>query len=312
MFYSQTFLARKGPLSTVWIAAHLQHRLKKSQYASTDIPSTVQHIMDPGVPIALRMSAHLLLGVVRIYSKKVDYLLNDCNLVRTVLYKVFASVSNNTLPEDARQAPVHTITMPATFDLDALNLGYEIDFNGYEDAHIRSQDEITLADRSPIVVDNYVAIRFDEDIPFSPSNAQPLPDSEARPNEEEFIPQSPSSTRVVDVQNRGPSSHIESHTTSHTSDDNNHIFQDPVTKQTLPPESLRDASNDAVENIPTDMDIDITVHEKDQTPEMIPEIHAETPPTQPARPPTPDACQGGASDGQVHGGQCLPFSYIYI
>lgn len=90
----------------------------------------VEHIMDPGVPIALRMSAHLLLGVVRIYSKKVDYLLNDCNLVRTVLYKVFASVSNNILPEDARQAPVHTITMPATFDLDALNLGYEIDFNG--------------------------------------------------------------------------------------------------------------------------------------------------------------------------------------
>jgi len=42
MFYSQTFLARKGPLSTVWIAAHLQHRLKKSQYASTDIPSTVR------------------------------------------------------------------------------------------------------------------------------------------------------------------------------------------------------------------------------------------------------------------------------
>lgn len=42
MFYSQTFLARKGPLSTVWIAAHLQHRLKKSQYTSTDIPSTVR------------------------------------------------------------------------------------------------------------------------------------------------------------------------------------------------------------------------------------------------------------------------------
>jgi hypothetical protein len=39
MFYSQTFLA---PLSTVGIAAHLQHRLKKSQYASAHIPSTVR------------------------------------------------------------------------------------------------------------------------------------------------------------------------------------------------------------------------------------------------------------------------------
>jgi cohesin complex subunit SCC1 len=89
-----------------------------------------EHILDPGVPIALRMSAHLLLGVVRIYSKKVDYLLSDCNAVRTVLYKVFPSVPNNTLPEDARQAPVHSITMPATFDLDMLDVDYEIDING--------------------------------------------------------------------------------------------------------------------------------------------------------------------------------------
>lgn len=41
MFYSQTYLARKGPLGTVWCAAHLQHRLRKSHYTSTDISSTV-------------------------------------------------------------------------------------------------------------------------------------------------------------------------------------------------------------------------------------------------------------------------------
>jgi hypothetical protein len=58
-------------------------------------------------------------------KKKVDYLLNDCNAVCTVLYKVFSSVINHTLPEE--QAPVHSITMPATFDLDLLTLDYEID-----------------------------------------------------------------------------------------------------------------------------------------------------------------------------------------
>ncbi|PPD74266.1 hypothetical protein GOBAR_DD28813 [Gossypium barbadense] len=41
MFYSHTFLSRKAPLGTVWTAAHLQHRLKKSHYASIDILSTV-------------------------------------------------------------------------------------------------------------------------------------------------------------------------------------------------------------------------------------------------------------------------------
>lgn len=82
-------------------------------------------IMFPEVPIALRMSGHLLLGVVRIYSKKVDYLFQDCNVVLNVLRKAFASIDLN-LPEDARQAPVQSITLPDKFDLDTLELDDEM------------------------------------------------------------------------------------------------------------------------------------------------------------------------------------------
>ncbi|CAK8564712.1 unnamed protein product [Lathyrus sativus] len=318
MFYSQTFLARKGRLSTVWIAAHLQHRLKKSQCTSTDIPSTVQHIMDPGVPIALRMSAHLLLGVVRIYSKKVDYLLNDCNIVRTVLYKVFAAVSNHTLPEDGMQAPLHTITMPATFDLDALNLSYGMDVNGYEDHHMKSLEDITLADENPTVLENYVTIRFDEDTTFSSSNTQLLPDSDARPIEEDIIPQSPL-TIGADFQDVGPSSHTESHATNHTTDDNVPSFMDPITEQAIPVENnLRDATNDyatndygAIENLQNSghndieltKDLDQNVNEKDHTHEMVDVTRDEPSSNQPARPLTPAASGDGASDAQVYGGQ---------
>lgn len=77
-------------------------------------------IMFPEVPIALRMSGHLLLGVVRIYSKKVDYLYQDCN-VALIAIKTFASVEVN-LPEDANHAPFHSVTLPDTFELDALDL----------------------------------------------------------------------------------------------------------------------------------------------------------------------------------------------
>ncbi|GLT26463.1 hypothetical protein SLA2020_015250 [Shorea laevis] len=122
MFYSQTFLARKGPLGTVWCAAHhLQHRLKKSHYTSTDIPSTVERIMYPDIPIALRMSGHLLLGVVRIYSKKVDYLFHDCHIILVGLSKAFDAKKVD-LPDNENQAPVHAITLPETFNLDALEL----------------------------------------------------------------------------------------------------------------------------------------------------------------------------------------------
>ncbi|KAI8024243.1 Sister chromatid cohesion 1 protein 3 [Camellia lanceoleosa] len=143
MFYSHTFLARKGPLGTVWCAAHLQHRLKKSHYTSTDISSTVERIMYPEVPIALRMSGHLLLGVVRIYSKKVDYLYQDYNFFLITIRKAFAPVEVN-LPEDATHAPFDFVTLPNTFKLDALNLDDDFSYDRAQGNHLRSEEEITL------------------------------------------------------------------------------------------------------------------------------------------------------------------------
>lgn len=66
--------------------------------------------MVPKVYMALRLSAHLLLGVVRIYSKKVDYLHSDCKLIKTWLAKSFVSTQVD-LPEDKRQAPVELVTL---------------------------------------------------------------------------------------------------------------------------------------------------------------------------------------------------------
>lgn len=39
MFYLHTFLAKKNPLGTVWIAAHLERKIKKHQLDEIDIPS---------------------------------------------------------------------------------------------------------------------------------------------------------------------------------------------------------------------------------------------------------------------------------
>ncbi|XP_021738467.1 sister chromatid cohesion 1 protein 3-like isoform X1 [Chenopodium quinoa] len=164
MFYSHTFLARKGPLGTVWCAAHLQHKLKKSHYASTDIPSTVERIIYPEVPIALRMSGHLLLGVVRIYSKKVEYLHHDCNVLCVSLRNAFRHVDVN-LPENANQAQFNAVTLPETYALDAIDLHddmYLID--GSQDDHHKSQEDITLQEQYHSERELYVRITFDDDI----------------------------------------------------------------------------------------------------------------------------------------------------
>lgn len=107
MFYSVQLLAKKGPLGTVWIAGHLDKRLKRPQIYETNIASSVgepatlptypwpclvqqsvkvqvarctaDSIINPEAPLALRLSGQLLLGVVRIYSRKITYLYSDCN-----------------------------------------------------------------------------------------------------------------------------------------------------------------------------------------------------------------------------------------
>lgn len=71
-------LTKRGPLGRVWLAAHWEKKLTKLQVSQTDICESVDAIAKPEVPLALRTSGHLLLGVVRIYERKIKYLLVDC------------------------------------------------------------------------------------------------------------------------------------------------------------------------------------------------------------------------------------------
>lgn len=79
MFFAQLVLAKKGPLAKLWLAAHWDKKLTKSIVYHSDIIKSVNSIANPDIPLALRVSGHLLLGVVRIYSRKAKYLLLDCN-----------------------------------------------------------------------------------------------------------------------------------------------------------------------------------------------------------------------------------------
>lgn len=151
MFYSQFILAKKGPLGTIWIAAHLERKLRKNQVAETDIGVTVDNILFPEVPIALRLSGHLLLGVVRIYSRQVNYLFNDCSETLGKIKQAFHAAAVD-LPPEATTAPFHSITLPETFDFDELELAPDsessfLHLNGkYVDHHVTTREQITLQD----------------------------------------------------------------------------------------------------------------------------------------------------------------------
>ncbi|KAJ3387845.1 Double-strand-break repair protein rad21 [Entophlyctis sp. JEL0112] len=82
-----------GALARVWLAAHWERKLSKAQFMQTNIQLSVGAIVgdSAGQPMALRLSGQLLLGVVRIYSRKAKYLLEDCNeaLVKIKMVPVF-------------------------------------------------------------------------------------------------------------------------------------------------------------------------------------------------------------------------------
>ncbi|EPS70525.1 hypothetical protein M569_04233, partial [Genlisea aurea] len=172
MFYSQFILAKKGPLGTIWIAAHLERKLRKNQVADTDIGVSVDSILSPDVPIALRLSSHLLLGVVRIYSKKVNYLFDDCSEALLKIKQAFRSAAVDLPPEESK-APYHSITMPEAFDLDDFELPDNDLLQGnFVDHHISSREQITLQDTMEGV--SYSTSKFGLDERFGDADASVL------------------------------------------------------------------------------------------------------------------------------------------
>jgi len=114
MFYAHFVLAKKGPLARIWLAAHWDKKLTKAHVFETNIEQSVDGILQPKVKMALRTSGHLLLGVVRIYSRKAKYLLSDCNEAFVKIKMAFRPGMVD-LPEDNREAAMNAITLPEVF-----------------------------------------------------------------------------------------------------------------------------------------------------------------------------------------------------
>lgn len=79
MFFSEFFLAKSGELSKYWLAAHM--KIKKQDVKNTDIKNEIEFIKNPKVPLALRTTGHLLVGVARIYSSKLALLEKEARIL---------------------------------------------------------------------------------------------------------------------------------------------------------------------------------------------------------------------------------------
>ncbi|RPB00614.1 hypothetical protein L873DRAFT_1827546 [Choiromyces venosus 120613-1] len=155
MFYSETLLSKTGPLARVWLSANLERKLSKTHILQSNIESSVGAIVGQDqAPMALRLSGQLLLGVVRIYSRKARYLLEDCNEALMKIKMAFRP-GNVDLPAGAISHTAAQLTLPDVItELDlllpdpTLDLGDigELPFDS--DALLSRRPTITLAEDS--------------------------------------------------------------------------------------------------------------------------------------------------------------------
>ncbi|CAH9092247.1 unnamed protein product [Cuscuta epithymum] len=145
MLYSHVLLSKKGHLGNIWIAAHCHKRLNKSQVIQTNISHSIDKILLDEVPVVTyRVLGHLLVGIVRIYSKKVEYLFHDCHKVLAE----FGDFSNGKSPKpmsSAAHSSHCSISIPESFELDAFELGV-LDDQDRCGVHVRPDEDIMLSD----------------------------------------------------------------------------------------------------------------------------------------------------------------------
>lgn len=169
MFYHQFILAKKAPLARVWLAAHWERKLSKALVFETDLPSSVENIISPKVKLALRTSGHLLLGVVRIYSRKTKYLLADCTEAFVKIKMAFRPGVVD-LPEEGRELALAAVTMPEVFtDLDmTLPELNEVEIHAQFSLNQGRIEEITM--KEDIITNNFIGddgfgdMLFEEDL----------------------------------------------------------------------------------------------------------------------------------------------------
>lgn len=150
MFAHEIILAKTGPLARIWLAAHWDKKLKKKDIFETKLVESVENIINPKMKLALRTSGHLLLGVVKIYSRKTGFLYTDCNEAIVKLRSAFRpGVVNEGPPRESKtKAKAQQLFFTADFDLPDIDTPIP-DLNDLDlDKNRARLEEITLREEN--------------------------------------------------------------------------------------------------------------------------------------------------------------------
>lgn len=107
-------ILKKGPLASAWIAGTATDKLGKKIVLATDITALANQIMEEErVNLVLRLSGMLLKGLVIVYSKKMQYMLTDCE---EIINKIKLSFKPGQIDLIGKNSKDETVTITANLE----------------------------------------------------------------------------------------------------------------------------------------------------------------------------------------------------
>ncbi|GAA5931488.1 hypothetical protein JCM1841_003552 [Sporobolomyces salmonicolor] len=123
MFYNTEILtSRKGGFAIFWLAATVGskggtavRKLSRKELLACDVVRACEKVAAPDEPLALRLSAHLALGIARVYHQQYTIYASDVSQVHQALKKALSSALT-ALPDSAFNIDITPLSRPKLSD----------------------------------------------------------------------------------------------------------------------------------------------------------------------------------------------------
>ncbi|ESW17186.1 hypothetical protein PHAVU_007G217900 [Phaseolus vulgaris] len=132
MFYSHQLLARKAPLGQIWMAATMHAKINRRKLDKLNIIKICEEILNPSVPMALRLSGILMGGVVIVYERKVKLLYDDVTRLLVEIneaWKVKTAPDPTLLPKAKSKAKKEAVTLPGIGETSVADIEQSLQFS---------------------------------------------------------------------------------------------------------------------------------------------------------------------------------------
>ncbi|KAK7385785.1 hypothetical protein VNO78_31644 [Psophocarpus tetragonolobus] len=117
MFYSHQLLARKAPLGQIWMAATMHAKINRRKLDKLNIIKICEEILNPSIPMALRLSGILMDDVTRFLVE-----INEAQ-------KLKAAPDPTLLPKAKSKAKKEVVTLPGTGETNVEDIEQSLQFS---------------------------------------------------------------------------------------------------------------------------------------------------------------------------------------